>query len=121
MITDFEWIFDAPVVTWRYNSGQILKRYNYPIRSAVLLRDFSGAAVAEPYEEKGINNAVIFNADGSERFRLEFPIDDPRSICFDQIYYINDELTAICVTRSADFAYVVDPTDGKYLRHYETR
>jgi len=121
VITPFKWFLDAQEVTWKYNSGQVIKQYAYPIRSAVVLRDLSGVALVEPHEEKGINNAVVFNADGSERFRLKFPMNDPRSICFNQIYYINDELTAICATRSADFAYVFDPTNRKYLRHYDTR
>lgn len=94
--------------------------YEKPIRSAVALRDRSGIAVVEPLTTYGQNNAVILNADGSLRFRLELPVKDGSVYGFDQMYYIGNELTVVSIT-AHDFAYVVEEHGGGYIRHYETR
>jgi hypothetical protein len=61
------------------------------------------------------------NADGSLRFRLQLPLKDGSVYGFDQMYYVNDELTAIVAVTGRDFAYVVDEQCGGYMRNYETR
>ena len=120
-LTDFEWKFNSPVASWRHNCKSIVKQYDFPIRSAVPLRDETGVAVVEPFEEKGRDNAVVFNADGSERFRLRFPLPEPHGNCFDQMYYIRQVLTAIANLRGVDFAYELNEQTGDVLKSYETR
>jgi hypothetical protein len=120
-MTDFEWNFDSPTVSWMHNGKSIVKQYRFPIRSAVPLRDATGVAVVEPFEEKGRDNAVVFNADGTERFRLRFPLPEPHGHCFDQMYYVRNTLTAIANLRGTDFAYELNEQTGEVLKSYETR
>lgn len=113
-------------VTWvDASSGKTMVRsYPFPLRGAVLLRDGSGIAVVEPGTtvESNDNHVVILNADGKERFRLSVPSrDGNRAIGFDQLYYVGEELTAIVLFVGRDFAYVIDPAAGSYIRSYETR
>ena len=65
-------------------------------------------------------SAVVFDADGSERFRLATEIQG-RPVWFFQMYYVEDELTAVFGWRAGDWASVVDEATGAYLRTYETR
>jgi hypothetical protein len=115
------WSVGSNVVEWDVNESQLRIAYEKPIRSAVALRDRSGIAIVEPLVTFGEDNAVILNADGSIRFRLHLPFKDGSVYGFDQMYYVNDELTAIVAVTGRDFAYVVDEQRGGYKRHYETR
>jgi hypothetical protein len=120
-VSDVQWNIGSNVVEWNLDGSQRRLEYEKPIRSAVALRDRSGIAVIEPLITYGQSNAVILNADGSLRFRLELPVKDGSVYGFDQMYYVNDELTAILALTGRDFAYVVDEQSGSYIRHYETR
>jgi hypothetical protein len=120
-MTDFEWNVNSRTVRWMHSGKSIVKQYDFPIRSAVPLRDATGVAVVEPFEEKGRDNVVVFNADGSERFRLRFPLPEPHGNCFDQMYYVRDKLTAIANLRGTDFAYELNEQTGDVIRTYETR
>jgi hypothetical protein len=91
------------------------------VRNAVPLKDGTGVAVVEPFDEKGRENAVVFNGDGTERFRLKFPLPEPYGNCFDQIYYVGEKLTAFANLRGNDFAYELNPQTGEVLKTYETR
>jgi hypothetical protein len=120
-LANLQWSIGSNVALWDVNGSERRIEYAQPIRSAVALGDRSGVAVVEPLITYGQSNAVILNADGSLRFRLDLPVKDGSVYGFDQIYYVNDELTAIVAFTGHDFAYVVDERDGRYLRHYETR
>ena len=120
-VDNLRWTVDSNVVEWDVDGSQQRIEYKKPIRSAVALRDRSGIAIVESLIPYGENNAVILNADGSLRFRLELPVKDGSVYGFDQMYYVDDELTAIVSITGHDFAYVVDERGSGYLRHYETR
>jgi len=113
------WSIGDDVVRWTHGSTVIEKRYEGEIGSAVALQDSSGVAVVEPANHGGLN-AVVFNADGTERFRVEPPVL-VRHVAFQQMYYVRDELTAIAITRGNDWAAVVDESTGDQIRAYETR
>jgi hypothetical protein len=66
-------------------------------------------------------NAAVFNADGSERFRLSIPLPAPDGLWFEQMYYVQGELTAFAALSGGDRAYVIDERNGAILRSYETR
>ena len=104
-----------------HDGKRIAKSYKFPIRSAVPLRDETGVAIVEPFEEKGRDNAVVFNSDGTERFRLRFPMPEPHGNCFDQMYYILDKLTVIANLRGVDFACELNEQTGNVTKTYETR
>jgi hypothetical protein len=120
-IKNFEWAYNALVARWECKGIQIAKTYKFPIRSAVVLSDKTGVAIVEPFEEKGRNNAAVFNSDGTERFRLNFPLPEPHGNCFDQMYYICEKLTAIANLRGADFAYELNEQNGEVIRSYESK
>jgi hypothetical protein len=120
-VGDVRWNIGSNVVEWNLDGSQRRLEYEKPIRSVVALRDRTGIAVIEPLFTYGQSNAVILNADGSLRFRLELPVKDGSVYGFDQMYYVNNELTAILALTGRDFAYVVDERSGGYTRHYETR
>jgi hypothetical protein len=120
-ITDFKWAFNSPSVNWICNGRLVSKTYRFPVRNAVPLKDGTGVAVVEPFDEKGRENAVVFNGDGTERFRLKFPLPEPYGNCFDQIYYVGEKLTAFANLRGNDFAYELNPQTGEVLKTYETR
>lgn len=120
-ITDFKWVYDSPAVSWFYDGRLVNKTYRFPVRSAVPLKDGTGIAIVEPFEEKGRENAVVFNGDGTERFRLKFPLPEPYGNCYDQIYYVEDKLTAFANLRGNDFAYELDQRTGAVLKSYESR
>ena len=84
-----------------------------------LLWDASGVAVVEPYEEVGLNNAVLCNADDAERFRLKFPAPSSSGFGYDQAYYVGDTLDVFVNLGGSDFRYVIDESDGKFLGRYK--
>jgi hypothetical protein len=108
-------------VHWTHEGKVISKSYRNPIRSAVPLNDQTGVAVVEPFEEKGRDNAILFNADGSECFRLKFPLPEPCGNCYAQMYYAEGRLTAFANEQGNDFAYELNQETGAVLRRYETR
>lgn len=120
-IVNLQWSRPSNSVSWVYGTAVVTKSYSHFISSVNLLRDRLGVAIAEPMEHSAPRNAVIFNADGSERCRVELPFPDYQVQGFADMYYVQDELTAILVTPGRDFAVVVDESTGKCLRSYETR
>jgi hypothetical protein len=120
-ISKFAWTLHSRTATWECGGVEIRKSYANPIRSAVLLRDASGVAIVEPFQEAGLNNAVVFNADGSERFRLSFPALPSRGYGYDQAYYIDEALNAFVNLGGVDFRYVIDESEGRVLAQYEAR
>ena len=77
--------------------------------------------MVEPINETGPNNAIVFNADGAARFRVQLPFPTYQVQGFAYMYYVNEELTAIIITPGCDFAVVVDERTGEAIRTYETR
>lgn len=120
-VTDFEWPFDSTQASWSFGGRQVRKFYADPIRSAVVLLDGTGVALVEPYQAGRSENAVVFNADGSERFRVKLPVPDPRGYWFEQMYYVQGVLTAFATVHGVDRAYAIDEHSGSILRTYETR
>lgn len=120
-ITDFNWAVNSPIVSWICNGFLVRKKYRFPVRSAILLIDGTGVAVVEPFEERGRDNGVVFNGDGTVRFRLKFPLPEPYGNCFDQIYYVEGKLTAFANQNGTDFAHELNPQTGEILKTYESR
>jgi hypothetical protein len=121
LISDFIWVLNSLVVRWLCNGKPIEKTYSHPIRSAIPLADLSGVAVVESSKDAGRNNAVVFNGDGSERFRLKFPLPEPHGYCFDQMYYVEGRLNAFANLDGTDFRYEINEKDGEIIASYETR
>ncbi len=118
-VADFEWALGQTSTHWWCDGQRVDKLYDFEIGSAVVLEDSSGIAIVEPPRPDGLN-AVVYNADGSVRFRVPPPQPD-RHVAFQQMYYVRDELTAVAITRGNDWAVVVDAATGDVARTYETR
>lgn len=121
LIKEFNWAFNSKVASWICEKTTIRKEYRYSIRSAIPLLDGTGVALVEPMEQAGRDNAVVFDANGTERFRLVFPLPEPHGHCFDQMYYVQGRLTAFANLRGADFGYVLDEKTGEVLKSFESR
>lgn len=119
-VEDFRWSIGDRSVRWRCGGQEISKDFSEEVPSAVVLRDDSGIAVVAPESVLGADNAVIYNADGSERSRVSPPQPD-RHRAFQQMYYVGEDLTAVAITTGSDWAAVVDPETGRAMRPYETR
>ena len=120
-VADFRRAVGTSEISWANAGRPVRKTYEQQVTSAVVLRDGSGVAVVEPVTQQGERNAVVFNADGSERCRLERPCRADDGCHFAQIDYVRDELTVVVVIHGTNFAYVFEPVTGAYIRHYETR
>lgn len=116
-ISEFENPDDANYVRWRFAGTLIEKRYSRATY-AVVLASGTGVAIVEPYA--GPNNAVIVNADGTERVRLINPLTSKGAICFMYPYYVGGELTVMVALPADQFGCVFDE-QGRCLRTYETR
>ncbi len=121
-VKSFEWVDGSHDVCWVNDDGKVVgKHYKYPVRSACMLSDESGAAIIEPYEEVGMRNAVIYNLDGSERVRLELPVPETETYGFYCMYYEEDILLAVVTTIHRDVAVTVNPDSGECNDLHETR
>jgi hypothetical protein len=117
-VAAFEHPTDSGLVSWLFNTTRVIKQYASPAQ-AIPLASYAGVLIVEPYD--GVpNNAVIYNADGSERVRLVNPMVAHGAICFDDAYYVGAELTVIAAMQGSRFACVFDET-GMLQRVYETR
>jgi hypothetical protein len=119
-ISNFIWNSDKEFC-WIYNDKDYKRDYKYIPQSIIVLNDKSGIAIVGSYEEFGISNAFIINADNSIRFFLQIPQSIKNPICFHEIYYIGRELTAIIATNNFDYTCVINEKNGIYKRIFETR
>lgn len=120
-VQNLEWDPSSSTVGWVSDNKTIRKSFSKRVGSAVLLRDQSGVLIVEGLDEKKENAAAMFNADGSERFRLENPFPRERNLHFFYAHYVTSELTVVFAGTGEDYACVLDEKTGRYLRTYETR
>ncbi len=121
-VKTLEWVEGSTSIRWELDNGAyVRKEYHFPVGSACMLIDRTGVAVVEPYEEVGVRNGVIFNEDGSERFRLHLPAPELESYGFYYMYYEATKLKAVIATRLRDVAVTVNPETGECFDLHETR
>jgi hypothetical protein len=120
-IIDLKLSPDRMSLSWTYGSLAIVKSYSFPIQVANVLRDGRGVAMTESMRESAPRNAVVWNSDGTERFRVSPPFPESQVQGFSDFYYVRDELTAFLVLPGVDYAVVVDEMNGECIRYYETR
>ena len=121
-MTNFSWNPKSSILEWTHKGDPVKIDLNIPIENALPLKDGAGIAVVlDPQNQLNPNNALIINLDGSIRFRLRKPDSHDRDASFYYFNYVQGELTVILASLTRDFAYVVDPETGQFIRHYETR
>ncbi len=86
-----------------------------------ILPNNSGIIVLEPYEEVGPNNAVIYNIDGTVRWKLPYPKETSSGICFDRVGFSKGELNVIAVIKNRDVGFIVDWENYKYKEIFSAR
>lgn len=117
-ITDFENPDNSSFVSWR-NKGEVIKKttngrlISLPTRGGNVLVLFIS-------KDEGADNAVLYAPDGSMITRIHNPLKNEGAICFDDAYYVGNELTIIIGLRDRRVACVVDE-EGEVKRLYETR
>lgn len=106
-------------VSWDFQGSKIVKTYPYAVYFEVA-KDNSAVVIVEPDNEFSPDNAVIYNADGSEKKRILNPTRDKGAICFGDIYYEKGDIVLISVCPCVHYACAID-NDGNILRVHETR
>jgi hypothetical protein len=101
-------------VEWDHDATKVVKAYLDPPRSVVCLAAPSGVLIVEPGSGR---NAVIYNADGSERTRLK----PPNNEFTDSGHYFTEFGAAFVengkiavVVYPAEARGFVDPVSGNY-------
>src|SRR5437868_5037269 len=117
-ISKFENPDDSNYARWTYAGKVVEKRYS-GTTYAVVLASGSGVAIVEPHAGDP-NNAVIVNADGTERVRLTNPLTSRKAIAFVYPFYEGEDLAFVVALPTVDFACVFDE-QGHCLRTHETR
>ncbi len=102
-------------ICWSYQGRQICKQYGHTLLGYECLPDDTGILVLEPHQEAGSNNAVIFNADGSERWRLPYTKKSGEGIFFDRVGVTQGKLKVIAIVGNRDVGFVVDWINCCYL------
>jgi hypothetical protein len=120
-IENFQWELHSNKFEWDYNGNHHLLKYDYPLNSVIMLHDDSGFAVVLSNEEANKNNAVIINADGTERFRLQMPIKGNPNAHFYEIFYIGEELNVIINCGGFDQECVLNLVTGQCSNVHMTK
>jgi hypothetical protein len=108
-------------LAWEFKGEIYYKSYLHAINCAIVLRDETGIVVVGSYNEFGMSNAFIINADGSLRTCIKIPKDIKKMICFHEIYYANRELTGVIACIDRDYSCIIDDMSGDCRGLHETR
>lgn len=102
-------------ICWQYQGSKVCKQYNNTIMGYECLPDGSGIVILEPYQEAGPNNAIIYNADGSERWRLPYTKESGKGVFFDRVGMTLGKLKVIAIVDNRDVGFTVDWDNCCYL------
>ncbi|MCW8932603.1 MAG: hypothetical protein OQL19_20510 [Gammaproteobacteria bacterium] len=108
-------------ICWEINSQQTCKEYKSTIMGYEVLPENYGIIILEPYEDVGPNNAIIYNLDGTLRWKLPYTKESDTGICFDRIGFSNGKLTIIAIIKNRDVGFIVDWKNCKYLDIFSSR
>jgi len=108
-------------ISWLSRGRLISKSYQSPLLGYEVLPDSSGVLLLEPPEEVGPENAVIYDEDGSERWRLPFNSRSGHGLLFDRVGTTDGTLVAVAVINNRDVMFELDYTACKYSDIHETR
>lgn len=101
-------------ISWGTQSPITKKQYSDTLMGYEVLPDNSGILLLEPYKQVGPENAVIYNNDGSERWRLPFPKNLGNGLLFDRVGISDNELIVIGIINGRDVRFSVDFTNLTY-------
>ena len=115
---DLHWQPGQSLITWTYGHAQASKQYQQPPLTVTAWPDPPSVIVVEAQQQPHprIDNAVVFDPDGTERLRLQPPAVSPEpswDIGFYQVYADPGGLVAVFATRTGDFWGRPDLTTGE--------
>ena len=108
-------------ISWDYGGKKVKKSYSDVLMGYEILPDDSGIVLLEPVTQVGAENAVIYNTDGTQRWRLPFPPDIGTGLLFDQVGMSAGELIVIGIVNGRDIKFLVDYTKLEYQNIILTR
>lgn len=108
-------------VSWSYAGNVVRKTYPEILMGYEVLPDDLGLVLLEPVSVVGAENAVIYNIDGTLRWRLPFPQDIGTGICFDRVGISDGQLVVVGIVSGRDVKFIVDYEHSKYLDVSATR
>ena len=114
-IVNFRHEDDSSFVGWEYGGEVIRKLFNHNIY-ALLLKNNLHVLILEIANDN--NNVILLNQYGETIKKIENP--DKEALCFDDVYYINDELTLFSRRKDASMLAVVINDVGEVIRTYES-
>jgi hypothetical protein len=108
-------------ISWIYNGKKVLKCYQNILMGYEVLPDDTGVLILEPYVDVGSKNAVIFNFNGCEYWRLPYPSELGEGICFDRVGSNAGELKVFAIVSNRDFGLTVDWKNRTYNSVFAAR
>lgn len=108
-------------VSWNNNGKIIKKTYSSALMGYEVLPDETGVILLEPLLESGPENAVIFNLDGTKRWRLPFPPNLGQGVVFDRVGISQGKLIVIGIINGRDVRFEVDHNALKYADYAASR
>lgn len=121
MELDLEWEPGARIVRWTVDGRRISIDHESPVNSAVALQSPPSIVIVEkPDHLPCMDNAVVYEVDGTERLRLTPPsLQD--GLCFDQVFSSRGKLVAVFATRHGDWQGEPDLLTGSLQNLREWR
>jgi hypothetical protein len=104
-ITAVKWDVSSPTASWKWKGETVKRTYGHPPFKVLLLKDRRSVIIIASTKDEGVENAAVYNADGSLRYRLVVPSIRPKIYGFYDVYYSRDKLTLILITGSRDYPY----------------
>ena len=92
-----------------------------PIGNAILLKDGSGFVTVENVSKLGLDNAAIWNGDGTLRCRPKNPFGPRSEFQFYYAEYIRDRLHLILASVTRDIGVFIDENTGEVTDQHEAR
>ena len=108
-------------ISWD-NKGQVVKKsYTDTLMGYEILPDDSGIILLEPASVVGSENAVIYNKDGSKRWRLPFPSGLGKGFVFDRVGISQGKLVVIGIVSGRDVRFEIDYKALKFIDYSASR
>ncbi len=110
---------DYSKITWECDGVLVEKHLALAkyYAKVVVLKDCSGIAIVLDEDKYGSENAVIFNADGSLRFKLQMP-DFIEDGYFYSLSHDDTGLECVVSDKERDWWSIVDENTGEYCRQW---
>ena len=125
IIKALKWDAYSLTVSWKWRGEKIEKTYEHPPFKALLLKDRQTVVIIASTKDEGVENAGIYNPDGSLGYKLKVPSIKPKFHGFYDVYYSNDEVKLILLTGSKDYPYdtgcTFDPETGEMTNFHNVK